>query len=131
MQFDLTGKIAPAFLLCFFALTMATPSISAEQPKIPPANAETTINEKELNAFIKAYVDYQKIRANYGSALERATDSQEKKRIEQEANTRVKRSLDAQGLSSERYNKIFATVNNNPELRQKVLKKVEDERKKS
>jgi hypothetical protein len=41
----------------------------------------------------------------------------------------VKRSLDAQALSSERYNKIFATVNN-PELRQEVLKKVEDERKK-
>jgi len=40
--------------------------------------AEATINEKELNAFIKAYVDYQKIRANYGHALERATDSQDK-----------------------------------------------------
>ena len=84
--------------------------------------AEATINEKELNAFIKAYVDYQKIRANYGHALEgHRLAGQE--RIEQEANTRVKRSLDVQGLSSERYNKIFATVNN-LELRQEVLRKL-------
>ena len=130
MQFELTGKIALA-LLCCSALTMATPSKSAETPKSPPAGAETTINEKELNAFAKAYVDYQKIRVSYGSALERATDSQQKKQIEEEANSKVRRSLDAQGLTSERYNKIFATVNSNPELRQKVLKKVEDERKKS
>ena len=130
MQFHVKGKIAIA-LVCFCALTVATPSRSAEQPKSSPAGAETTVSEKELNAFVKAYVDYQKIRASYGTKLERAADSQEKKQIEQEANTKVKRSLDAQGLSSERYNKIFATVNNNPDLRQKVLKKVEEERKKS
>jgi len=130
MHFDLSGKLALA-LVCFSALTMATPSKSAETSKSPPASAETSINEKELNAFAKAYVDYQKIRASYGPALEGATDSQQKKQIEQEANTKVKRSLDAQGLTSERYNKIFAAVNDNPELRQKILKKVEDERKKS
>ena len=129
MQY-VTGKFAGA-ILCLCVLTMTTPSRSAEQPKSPPASAETVINEKELNAFVKAYVEYQKIRSSYGTALERAADAQQKKQIEQEANTKVKRSLDAQGLSSERYNKIFATVNNNPELRQKVLKKVEDERKKS
>jgi hypothetical protein len=43
----------------------------------------------------------------------------------------VKQSLAAQGLTSERYNKIFAAVNGDPELRQKILKRVTEERQKS
>ena len=91
----------------------------------------TTISDKDLNAFVKAYVKYQGIRASYGPALVSAKGEPEKKRIEQEANAKVKQSLEAQGLTAERYNKIFAAVNGNPELRQKVLKKVDEERQKS
>jgi len=39
--------------------------------------------------------------------------------------------LDTQGLTAERYNRIFAQVNSNESLRKRVLKQVEDERKKS
>jgi hypothetical protein len=130
MKFNVTRNIVFVVLSCG-ALAMATPSRSAEQPQRPGASPATTISDKDLNAFVKAYVDYQNIRASYGPALERAKDAEQKKRIEQEANTKVKQSLDAQGLTSERYNKIFATVNGNAELRQRVLKKVEDERQRS
>jgi ribosomal protein S19E (S16A) len=112
MKVHVTRNIVFVLLGCCALVAMATPL-------------------KELSAFVKAYVAYQNIRASYGPALERANDAQQKKRIEQEANTKVKQSLDAQGLTSERYNHIFATVNGNEELRKKVLKKVEDERRKS
>ena len=132
MKFSSTRNIVFVLLsLSCSALAMTTPAESAEQPKRATAGPATTISEKDLNAFVKAYVDYQNIRASYGPALERAPDPEQKKRIEQEANTKVKQSLDAHGLTSERYNKIFATVNGNEELRQKVLKQVENERRKS
>ena len=62
-------------------------------------------------------------------ALEQAKDPARKKQIEQEANAKIKSSLDAQGLSVSRYNQIFAEVNSNPPLRKKVLQQVEEERK--
>ena len=89
------------------------------------------LSDKELKAFAKAYVDYQKIRQSYAPALEQAKDPARKKQIEQEANAKIKRSLDAQGLSVARYNQIFAQVNSNPPLRKKVLEQVEEERRRS
>ena len=104
----------------------------------PPAEAQrkpsaetATVNDKELKAFVKAYVEYHRIRSTYGPALDSAKDPARKKQIEQEANAKVKQSLDAQGLSPERYNQIFARVNNDETLRKKVLKQVEEERRKS
>jgi hypothetical protein len=89
------------------------------------------LSDKELKAFAKAYVDYQKIRRNYAPALEQAKDPAQKKQIEQEANAKIKRSLDAQGLSVARYNQIFAQVNSDPPLRKRVLQQVEEERRRS
>jgi hypothetical protein len=121
-----------AFVMIGLALGGATLANSAEERSRQRVGAaETTYSEKELDAFVKAYVDYQRIRSSYGPALDRATDPQQKMRIEQEANAKIKRSLDSNGLTSERYNKIFAAVNGNEELRKKVLKKVHDQRQRS
>ena len=118
-------------LLTYWAFALASAAHSAEPSNRSEDSKVTTISEKELDAFVKAYVQYQRIRARYGPALERAKEAQEKKRIEQEANAKVKQSLEAQGLSAERYDKIFAAVNGDAELRQKILNKVEVERQKS
>jgi hypothetical protein len=106
-------------------------SYSANQPRQSPRSEANKVSDKELNAFVKAYVDYQKIRASYSPALEKTNDTGRKKQIEQEANEKVKRSLDSNGLSAQRYNQIFATVNADSQLRQKVLKQVEQQRRNS
>lgn len=95
-----------------------------------PSDA-SQLSDKEIKAFAKAYADYQKIRRTYAPALEQAKDPAQKRQIEQEANAKIKRSLDAQGLSVARYNQIFAQVNSNPPLRKKVLQQVEEERRRS
>jgi Domain of unknown function (DUF4168) len=111
------------------ALSVIGPARAAETPT--RRSEASTLSDKELKAFVKAYVDYQRIRSTYGPALERAKDPAQKRQIEQEANAKIKRSLDAQGLSPARYNQIFAQVNSNEPLRKKVLKQVEEERRKS
>jgi hypothetical protein len=113
-------------LVILYAAGAAT---AAEAPA--KRSDQSGLSDRELKAFAKAYVDYQRIRLTYGPALEQAKDPVRKKQIEQEANTKIKRSLDAQGLSVARYNEIFAQVNNNPPLRKKVLQQVEEERKRS
>jgi hypothetical protein len=130
MKFELIRNIVWALLIDGVVLG-SMPLTAADGPAKQRGGRETTISEKELNAFVKAYVDYQKIRSSYGPALESAKDPQQKQRIEQEANTKVKQSLEATGLTAARYNEIFAKVNGNEGLRSKVLKKVEDERRQS
>ena len=103
---------------------------TALETPVKPSNG-TRLSDKELKAFAKAYVDYQKIRRTYAPALEQAKDPAQKKQIEQEANAKIKRSLDAQGLSVARYNQIFAQVNGDPPLRKRVLQQVEEERNRS
>jgi hypothetical protein len=112
--------------------TMSAPGIlyGADQPR-QSVGSEAKVSDKELSAFVKAYVDYQKIRSNYTPVLEKTNDTGRKQQIEQEANEKVKQSLDSNGLSAQRYNQIFATVNADPQLRQKVLKQVEQQRRNS
>jgi hypothetical protein len=104
-------------LLCFssIALGQAFPQIS----------------DKELVAFARAYTEVQKIRAEYEPSLQKNKDTKESERLQREANTKLKKTLDKQGLSVDRYNKIYAAVNANEDLRRKALKIVEQERKKS
>ena len=117
-------------LVLVIAILCGTGVATAVETPAKPSDA-SRLSDKELKAFAKAYVDYQKIRRTYAPALEQAKDPAQKKQIEQEANAKIKRSLDAQGLSVARYNQIFAQVNSDPPLRKKVLEQVEEERRRS
>jgi hypothetical protein len=89
------------------------------------------ISDKELAAFAKAYVVVQQIRSQYEPSLQKTKDLKESQRLQQEANAKIKNTLDKQGLSVDRYNKIYAAVNGSEDLRRKALKMVEQERRKS
>ncbi|MGH7875472.1 MAG: DUF4168 domain-containing protein [Candidatus Binatia bacterium] len=127
MKFNLLKSGAVALLI----VSSIAMGLDAAQETKPSARPEMAISEKELNSFVRAYTDYQRIRASYGPALDQATDSQQKKRIEDEANQKVKQSLAANGLTADRYNRIFAAANSDEGLRKKVLKRVQDQRQKS
>ena len=130
MRQNLSAPIVIALLAVWaFAATGAARAAETKQPGA--TSGSTTVSDPELTAFVKAYVDYQKIRSNYGPALEKASSAEHKKQIEQEANAKVKQSLDTHGLTAERYNRIFTTVNGNEALRKKILQRVEEERRNS
>jgi hypothetical protein len=98
-----------------------------------PAGAQSGgsgISEKELQAFARAYTDVQRIRLQYEPSLQKTKDPKQAERIHQEADSKIKATLDRQGLTVDRYNQIYAAVNKNEELRRKTLKQVEQERKK-
>ena len=120
--------LIPVMLMALFTVAPAAYPAGGETA---PARSATSISDRELSAFVKAYVDYKRIQAEYGPTLQKEKDPARKKQIERDANAKVKRSLDANGLSPERYNRIFATVNADESLRKKVLKQVEAERRSS
>jgi hypothetical protein len=126
----LPQMIAAGCLLICVVSGIRTAS-AADAPRQSGNSGQAAVSDRELSSFVKAYVYYQRIRSQYAPVLQKEKDPTRKKQIEQEANTKVKRSLDTNGLSPERYNRIFATVNGNESLRKRALKQVEEERKNS
>lgn len=100
-------------------------------PKQGSTAEPSNVSDKELRAFAKAYVEYQKIRQNYEPKMNNTKDEKEKLKIQREGDDKVKQALEKQGLTPQAYNRLFAAVNGNPQLRQKALTLIDDERKKS
>ena len=102
---------------------------SASTAPVPPA--QVNVSDRELKAFVKAYVEYQKIRQNYEGRIASTKDEREKQRLQREGDDKVKQVLQKQGLTPQSYNRLFAAVNNNQQLRQKALTLISEERSKS
>ncbi len=118
--------LATILLLLVIGITL----ISRQSTALAQGNS-AQISDRELTAFAKAYTEVQQIRSQYEPTLRKTKDPKEAERLQQTANAKLKKSLDKEGLSVDRYNKIYAAVNANEELRRKALKIVEQERKKS
>jgi Domain of unknown function (DUF4168) len=124
---------------CILALLLsvslpAAPAWSADaasSPKQTSPAEPTNVSDKDLRAFVNAYVEYQKIRQNYEPKMNNTRDEKEKQKIQREGDDKVKQALEKQGLTPQAYNRLFVAVNGNPQLRQKALALINDERKKS
>ena len=88
---------------------------STQQTAPSTANADQgNISDGELRAFVKAYVDNQKIRQKYEPTLENSTDPQKNREIQDRANADLKKSLAKQ-------NRIYNRLNSDERLREKAL----------
>jgi hypothetical protein len=100
-------------------------------PKQTPSAEPTKLSDKDIRAFAKAYVEYQKLRQTYEPRLNRSQDPKEKEQIQREGDLKVKEVLEKHGLTPQSYNRLFAAVNGNEPLRQKALKVINEERSRS
>lgn len=100
-----------------------------EAAKPSGAGKAGNITDSELRAFAKAYVDFHRIQQSYESPLKNAKSLAERDKMQQEGNAKVKAAVEKQGLTIENYNRIFAAVNGDKDLREKTLKLINEERK--
>ena len=101
----------------------------AQQAATPQAESQTSISDAELRGFVRAYVDNQKIRQEYEPPLRDNTDPQKGQQLQDRANAELKKSLAKQNLTVETYNRIYNRINSDEALREKALKRIEEERK--
>jgi hypothetical protein len=113
---------AACFLLALAAQAFAQPSGQPVQPEI---------SDSELRAFVRAYVDNQQIRQQFEPTLQSNSDPAKEQQLQDQANAALKQSLARQNLTIDQYNRIYQRINSDEELRQKVLRMVDEERKKS
>jgi Domain of unknown function (DUF4168) len=121
-------KLSLSLVVVGSLLWLASPAIGQEASNTQ-ASDKQAVNDDQLRTFAKVYVAYQRIRQQYEPALKNAQEP-ERKRIQDEANSKVKTALSKQNLTAEEYNRIFAQVNGNADLRRRALKLIDGERKK-
>lgn len=122
---------APAALIGLLSVCFAPVAQAQQQPSQQGSGQQVKVSDEELRAFAKAYVEFHKLRQRYEPSLSNTKDPAEKEKIQREGNSKVKEAVEKQGLTVESYNRIFAAVNANKELRKKALKLITEERKKS
>jgi len=120
-----------AALIGLLFLSFPSSTHAQDLPKQTPSAEPTKLSDKDLRAFAKAYVEYQKLRQTYEPRINRAQDPKEKEQIQREGDLKVKEALEKHGLTPQSYNRLFAAVNGNEQLRQKALKAINEERSRS
>ncbi len=109
------------------ALVGFTAAGYAQQAATQPGQ-QNSLSDKDLRAFVKAYVETQKIRLSHEAALKNSRNAEERRTIQQEADSKLLKILEREGLTVQSYNRMFSAISGNEELRKKSLKLIEHER---
>ena len=106
--------------------------IQAQEASGPGAPGEQrAVSDNELRTFAKAYLEFEKIRAEYAPKMGAASTPQEKGMVEQEAVVKFDQALQKEGLTIQQYSAMYQTVSIDQQLREKVLRLIEEERARS
>ena len=118
--------IAAIFVVAFLIFPVAKQVGAQELPKQQP-----NVNETQLRAFAKVYVEVEKIRQTYAPRLKEAKNAEEGKQIETEAVSKMEGALTKEGLTAESYTQIFEIARADEGLRNKLIELINEERRKS
>jgi hypothetical protein len=107
---------------------MISLSVAQEIPQAPGSLPNNRIGDSDLRAFAKAYIEFEKIRGEYEPKLNTANSPQEKGAVEQEAVAKLNKALESEGMTMQQYGALYQTVSVDPQLREKVLRLIDEER---
>jgi transcription initiation factor IIF auxiliary subunit len=116
------------------ALLMAAGAsqVSAQQasqaPATQPAPAiqAADISDKKLEKFADSLGEIMEIREDFTAKLEKTGDPAEAQQLQQQANEKMMSTVEDNDLSIEEYNAINQAVQNDPQLRDKVIAMVQN-----
>jgi hypothetical protein len=120
----------------FLGLVVLSPSlmfraVEAQQSTPIASGEQTPISDNEFRSFAKTYLEFEKVRAEYGPRIGTASTPEEKGAVEQEAVLQFGKALEKEGMTMQQYSAIYQTVSADQQLREKVLRIIEEERARS
>ena len=131
MKCKMTARLCGIALRLSLASTAALTWIASQATGQQSPGASTEISGRELLAFAKSYVEFDKIRTVAELQLQVARTPQEKSRIEQLALAKFGAALEREGLTMARYGALYQKISANDRLREKVRKLIDEEQAKS
>ena len=114
------------------ALVVASPAVStarAQADRTPglsaraPTEQTPDIPEQKLDAAVAAIKQIATVKADYEQKIEAAPPS-DRERIADEAESALVRAVTDNGLSVKEYESIIVVAQNNPEILQKIIRKI-------
>lgn len=139
-----TGKIliasaAAAFLISPLALAQQQqppqqqPPQEQEQPPqqeaqpMPQEEEIPDVSESQIDAFVDAHVAVNDVREEYTERLQAAEDQEEAQQLQQEANEAMTSAIEDSGMDVEEYEEVAMAVNADPEVRDEVMQRLDEE----
>lgn len=95
----------------------------ATQPA--PAMQAADISDKKLEKFADSLGEIMEIREDFTAKLEKTGDPAEAQQLQQQANEKMMNTVEDNELSIEEYNAINQAVQNDPQLRDRVIAMVQ------
>jgi Domain of unknown function (DUF4168) len=95
----------------------------AQSPSTGSADGTATVPDQKLDAAVAAIKQVSSIKENYKQRMEAAAPS-DRERIADEANNALVKAVTDQGLSVQEYNSILMTAQNNPEVYEKLVRRI-------
>ncbi len=115
-----------AAAVSILSLTVLPPAI-AQNDTPGPAKEQApspSISDRQLDQTAAAMQQVSKVRRSYQPQLQSAEPDQQK-RILEEANSAMVKAVTDQGLSVDEYNSIVQVARNDPEIRDKLLSRID------
>ncbi|MCG5535903.1 DUF4168 domain-containing protein [Ectothiorhodospira mobilis] len=114
----------PATALCLALAGLTTPAVAqqAQQGQQQPGmgQQQMEVDPNTLDTFVDAFVAVQEIRDDFASRLEGVEDQSKAQELQQAAQEEMISAVKDQGMSVEDYNRVAMSLQNDPEMLQKV-----------
>ena len=126
----LNTRFVSASLLALL-MSAGASQVSAQQASQPqtqqaaPAMQASDISDKKLEKFADSLGEIMEIRQDFTAKLEKTGDPAEAQQLQQQANDKMMETVENNDLSIEEYNAINQAVQNNPQLRDKVISMIQ------
>jgi uncharacterized protein DUF4168 len=135
MRKRITGTLTFT-LMAGLASLLCAPAINAQSQRQPPAAEQSAqsspprkeIGDQELQAFAKAYVGIEKVKELHQASLKNVQDPQQIRKLQQEADSQIDKTLKTQGFTGESYQQTLAAVTSNNKLTKKAFDLIKKER---
>ncbi|WP_407294458.1 DUF4168 domain-containing protein [Stutzerimonas zhaodongensis] len=124
------ARFVSASLLSIF-MAAGVSQVSAQQASQPqpqqvaPVMQASDISDKKLEKFADSLGEIMEIRQDFTAKLEEIGDPAEAQQLQQQANQQMMKTVEDNDLSIEEYNAINQAVQNNPQLRDKVISMIQ------
>lgn len=97
----------------------------APEPETAPAVQQNQYTDQELDMFASSYQAIMEVREKYAAELEAVEDEDKSQALIAKANEEINNLVGRYGLSVEKYNEIAQSLQNDPELVQRVMDKLQ------
>jgi hypothetical protein len=102
-------------------MSPAQPPTSNGAPNMAPSGAAAPIPDGTIGKAGAALRDVAKLQEKYQGKMEQATPDQ-KQGLSEQANAEAVQAIQSHGLSVQEYSSVVRTAQNNPQVKQRLLK---------